>query len=53
MSVKAWGWGLKALADMSAKNVSFFLTPPLSCPNSKKYACDARKKKYTFMNRQE
>ena len=29
MSVKAWGGGLKALADMSAKNVSFFWTAPL------------------------
>ena len=27
MSVKAWGGGLKALTDMSAKNVSFFVRP--------------------------
>ena len=25
MSIKAWGGGLKTLADMSAKNLSFFL----------------------------
>ena len=25
MSVKAWGGGLRSLADMSAKNVSLFL----------------------------
>ena len=29
MSVKAWGGGLKSLADMSAKNVRFFGRIPL------------------------
>ena len=28
MSVQVWGGGLKALTDMSAKNVSFFGPPP-------------------------
>ena len=29
MPVKAWGGGVKALADMSAKNLSFFGRLPL------------------------
>ena len=31
MSVKVRGGGLKALTDVSAKNVSFFWTAPLRC----------------------
>ena len=30
MFAKPWGGGLKALADMSAKNVGFFGTAPLN-----------------------